>query len=99
VDKCRRVFGVQRLIMARHMGHPPPLLPTKPLQVGWVGWAVLHDKLRNGVQPRRVETWYTSTARCRKRRRCWPMCPRCASWWCRPKTDLQAAGTAAPTCW
>jgi len=28
------------------------------MQVDWVGWAALHDKLRNGVQPRREEIWY-----------------------------------------
>lgn len=53
-----RAVEAQLLIMAHTLGNVTPLLQRKLLQVDWHGWAALHDKLRNGVQPRREETWY-----------------------------------------
>jgi len=53
-----RAVEAQLLIMAHTLGNLPPDLHRSLQQVDWVGWAVLHDKLRNGVQPRRDEIWY-----------------------------------------
>jgi uncharacterized protein with HEPN domain len=53
-----RAVEAQLLIMAHTLGNLPPALHAALLLVDWTGWAVLHDKLRNGVQPRRDETWY-----------------------------------------
>jgi uncharacterized protein with HEPN domain len=53
-----RAVEAQLLIMAHTLGNLPPLLHGALLRVDWTGWAALHDKLRNGVQPRRDEIWY-----------------------------------------
>lgn len=53
-----RALEAQLLIMAHTLGNVTPLLHQNLMQVDWNGWAVLHDKLRNGVQPRRSEIWY-----------------------------------------
>jgi uncharacterized protein with HEPN domain len=53
-----RAVEAQLLIMAHTLGNLPPTLHQALLQVDWLGWAALHDKLRNGVQPRREEIWY-----------------------------------------
>jgi uncharacterized protein with HEPN domain len=53
-----RAVEAQLLIMAHTLGNVTPALHERLLQVDWNGWAVLHDKLRNGIQPRREEIWY-----------------------------------------
>jgi uncharacterized protein with HEPN domain len=53
-----RAVEAQLLIMAHTLGNLTPTLHQALLQVDWRGWAALHDKLRNGIQPRREETWY-----------------------------------------
>ena len=53
-----RAVEAQLLIMAHTLGNVTPVLHQRLLQVDWIGWAALHDKLRNGVQPRREEIWY-----------------------------------------
>lgn len=53
-----RAVEAQLLIMAHTLGNLTPALHQALMQVDWVGWATLHDKLRNGIQPRREETWY-----------------------------------------
>lgn len=53
-----RGVEAQLLIMAHTLGNVTPTLHRNLGQVDWNGWAVLHDKLRRGVQPRREETWY-----------------------------------------
>jgi uncharacterized protein with HEPN domain len=53
-----RAVEAQLLIMAHTLGNLPPALHQALLQVDWLGWAALHDKLRNGIQPRREEIWY-----------------------------------------
>jgi uncharacterized protein with HEPN domain len=53
-----RAVEAQLLIMAHTLGNVTPLLHERLMQVDWNGWAVLHDKLRNGIQPRRSEIWY-----------------------------------------
>lgn len=53
-----RAVEAQLLIMAHTLGNVTPVLHQRLLQVDWIGWATLHDKLRNGVQPRREEIWY-----------------------------------------
>ena len=53
-----RAVEAQLLIMAHTLGNMTPALHQRLMQVDWVGWAALHDKLRNGVQPRREEIWY-----------------------------------------
>lgn len=53
-----RAVEAQLLIMSHTLGNMPPAMHQRLLQVDWAGWAVLHDKLRNGVQPRREEIWY-----------------------------------------
>jgi len=53
-----RAVEAQLLIMAHTLGNFTPSLHRRLLEVDWVGWAALHDKLRNGIQPRREETWY-----------------------------------------
>jgi uncharacterized protein with HEPN domain len=53
-----RAVEAQLLIMAHTLGNLTPVLHQKLLQVDWLGWAALHDKLRNGIQPRREEIWY-----------------------------------------
>jgi uncharacterized protein with HEPN domain len=53
-----RAIEAQLLIMAHTMGNMPPLLHSQLMQADWGGWAVLHDKLRNGIQPRQSEIWY-----------------------------------------
>lgn len=53
-----RAVEAQLLIMAHTLGNVTPLLHQRLAEVDWAGWAVLHDKLRRGVQPRREETWY-----------------------------------------
>lgn len=57
-----RAVEAQLLIMAHTLGNVTPLLHGKLQHVDWNGWAVLHDKLRNGVQPRREEIWYAVQA-------------------------------------
>jgi len=53
-----RAVEAQLLIMAHTLGNVTPALHQGLLEVDWTGWAALHDKLRNGVQPRREEIWY-----------------------------------------
>lgn len=53
-----RAVEAQLLIMAHTLGNVTPALHQALAQVDWNGWAVLHDKLRRGVQPRREEIWY-----------------------------------------
>lgn len=53
-----RAVEAQLLIMAHTLGNVTPVLHQRLMQVDWIGWAALHDKLRNGVQPRREEIWY-----------------------------------------
>ena len=53
-----RAVEAQLLIMAHTLGNVTPLLHERLMQVDWNGWAVLHDKLRNGIQPRSNEIWY-----------------------------------------
>jgi uncharacterized protein with HEPN domain len=53
-----RAVEAQLLIMAHTIGNFTPALHERLLEVDWTGWAALHDKLRNGIQPRREETWY-----------------------------------------
>lgn len=53
-----RAVEAQLLIMAHTLGNVTPVLHQHLMQVDWVGWTVLHDKLRHGVQPRREEIWY-----------------------------------------
>jgi len=53
-----RAVEAQLLIMAHTLGNMTPALHQRLMQVDWLGWAALHDKLRNGVQPRREEIWY-----------------------------------------
>jgi uncharacterized protein with HEPN domain len=53
-----RAVEAQLLIMAHTLGNFTPELHQQLMAVDWNGWAVLHDKLRNGVQPRREEIWY-----------------------------------------
>lgn len=53
-----RAVEAQLLIMAHTLGNFTPTLHQRLLEVDWVGWAALHDKLRNGIQPRREEIWY-----------------------------------------
>lgn len=57
-----RAVEAQLLIMAHSLGNFTPALHERLMQVDWNAWAVLHDKLRNGVQPRREETWYAVSA-------------------------------------
>jgi uncharacterized protein with HEPN domain len=57
-----RAVEAQLLIMAHTMGNMTPALHQRLLQVDWIGWATLHDKLRNGIQPRREEIWYAVNA-------------------------------------
>jgi len=53
-----RAVEAQLLIMAHTLGNLTPALHQQLLQIDWLGWAALHDKLRHGVQPRREEIWY-----------------------------------------
>jgi uncharacterized protein with HEPN domain len=53
-----RAVEAQLLIMAHTLGNVTPALHQRLVQVDWNGWAVLHDKLRHGIQPRREEIWY-----------------------------------------
>jgi uncharacterized protein with HEPN domain len=53
-----RAVEAQLMIMAHTLGNVTPALHQRLMQVDWVGWAALHDKLRNGIQPRREEIWY-----------------------------------------
>ena len=53
-----RAVEAQLLIMAHTLGNMTPALHQRLVQVDWNGWAVLHDQLRRGIQPRRDETWY-----------------------------------------
>jgi len=53
-----RAVEAQLLIMAHTLGNFTPALHERLLEVDWGGWAALHEKLRNGVRPRREEIWY-----------------------------------------
>ena len=53
-----RAVEAQLLIMAHTLGNMTPVLHQKLLQLDWLGWAALHEKLRNGIQPRQEEIWY-----------------------------------------
>lgn len=57
-----RAVEAQLLIMAHTLGHVTPAMHGRLLQVDWVGWAAPHDKLRNGIEPRREEIWYAVNA-------------------------------------
>lgn len=57
-----RAVEAQLLIMAHTMGNFTPALHVSLMAVDWNGWAVLHHKLRNGIQPRRDEIWYAVLA-------------------------------------
>ncbi len=53
-----RAVEASLLVMAHTLGNFTPALHARLREVDWVGWAALHDKLRNGIQPRREEIWY-----------------------------------------
>lgn len=53
-----RAVEAQLLIMAHTLANVTPMLHQRLGQVDWRGWAVLHDALRRGVEPRREEIWY-----------------------------------------
>jgi uncharacterized protein with HEPN domain len=53
-----RAVEAQLLIMAHTLGNVTPMLHQNLMQVDWIGWAALHDRLRNGIQPRQEEIWY-----------------------------------------
>jgi len=53
-----RAVEAQLMIMAHTLGNVTPVLHQQLLQLDWDGWAALHDRLRNGIQPRREEIWY-----------------------------------------
>jgi uncharacterized protein with HEPN domain len=53
-----RAIEAQLLIMAHTLGNFTPALHQRLVQVDWLGWAALHDKLRKGIQPRQEEIWY-----------------------------------------
>jgi len=53
-----RAVEARLLIMGQTLGHLTPALHQALMQVDWPGWAALHDKLHNGIQPRREEIWY-----------------------------------------
>lgn len=57
-----RAVEAQLLIMAHTLGNMTPLLHQNLMHVDWNGWAALHDKLKNGIQPRRSEIWYAVNA-------------------------------------
>jgi uncharacterized protein with HEPN domain len=57
-----RAVEAQLLIMAHTLGNVTPALHQRLIEVDWNGWAVLHDKLRHGIQPRRSEIWYAVSA-------------------------------------
>lgn len=57
-----RAVEAQLLIMAHTLGNVTPALHQRLTEVDWNGWAVLHDKLRHGIQPRRSEIWYAVSA-------------------------------------
>lgn len=57
-----RAVEAQLLIMAHTLGNVTPALHQRLMAVDWNGWAVLHDKLRHGIQPRRSEIWYAVSA-------------------------------------
>lgn len=57
-----RAVEAQLLILAHTLGNFTPALHQRLLHVDWNGWAVLHDKLRHGIQPRREEIWYAVRA-------------------------------------
>jgi len=57
-----RAVEAQLLILAHTLGNVTPALHRRLAEVDWNGWAVLHDKLRRGVHPRREETWYAVRA-------------------------------------
>lgn len=57
-----RAVEAQLLIMAHTMGNFTPALHGNLMAVDWNGWAVLHDKLRNGIQPRQDDIWYAVRA-------------------------------------
>lgn len=57
-----RAVEAQLLIMAHTLGNVTPAMHGRLLQVDWIGWAALHDKLRNGIEPRREEIWYAVNA-------------------------------------
>ena len=57
-----RAIEAQLLIMAHTMGNFTPSLHAQLIHVDWNGWAVLHDTLRRGIQPRRSEIWYAVRA-------------------------------------
>lgn len=57
-----RAVEAHLLIMAHTLGNFTPALHQRLIEVDWNGWAVLHDKLRNGIQPRRSEIWYAVSA-------------------------------------
>lgn len=57
-----RAVEAQLLIMAHTLGNFTPALHQRLMHVDWNGWAVLHDKLRGGIQPRRDEIWYAVRA-------------------------------------
>lgn len=57
-----RAVEAQLLIMAHTIGNVTPALHQRLIEVDWNGWAVLHDKLRHGIQPRHSEIWYAVSA-------------------------------------
>ena len=57
-----RAVEAQLLIMAHTLGNFTPALHQRLVHIDWNGWAVLHDKLRHGIQPRREEIWYAVRA-------------------------------------
>lgn len=57
-----RAVEAHLLIMAHTLAQMPPEIHRTLLEVDWNGWQVLHDTLRNGIQPRREEIWYAVNA-------------------------------------
>jgi uncharacterized protein with HEPN domain len=53
-----RAVEAQLLLMAHTLGNITPALHRRLLQIDWLSRAVLHDKLRRGIEPRREEIWY-----------------------------------------
>ena len=57
-----RALEAELMVLAHTLGNVTPMLHRRLAHVDWNGWAVLHDKLRRGIQPRREETWYAVSA-------------------------------------
>ncbi|MEP7297330.1 MAG: FAD-dependent oxidoreductase [Burkholderiales bacterium] len=71
-----RAVEAQLLIMAHTLGNVTLMLHKSLAAVDWNGWAVLHYRLRRGIQPRREEVGTPSARSCRRRAAC---CRTCAA--------------------